>query len=480
MTIAETGTRLLLAKVISTVVLFLGLVYFAREFSPALMGSFFLFRVLVDGSGLVSDFGIKRAVEKRISEEDHPSGILTTGFLMKTASTLTVAAIILALQQPLNGYLGAPLAHLLAISLVVGELGWFFVHVLRGEFRVGESAVIEASRLIVWVGVSVVLIELGYGFEAIIYGFISGVAVLGTWAFTRIDTPFGRPSVELANSIVSFSKYDFISESGGYVYNWVDVGLIGLFLTQSAVGIYEFAWQITIPVALVYETTTTTLFPEISRWHSSKSTEEITRVMSQAMTVGLFISVPALFGALVLSEQILELVYGPAYVAGASVLVILLGEKVIGSFQSVMNITLRGIDQPREAALVTTFTIVTNLGLNVFMIPRYGIIGAAVATLFSNLINFALTYYHLRKHIEVNLPLGAAVRIVGTASGMLVVVYVFESLIPVDSILLLAVSVLCGVVVYVLLCSLVSSLRQTVMLPGLRSFASIFGYRWQE
>lgn len=480
MNIAETGTRLLLAKAISTAVLFVGLVYFAREFSPALMGSFFLFRVLVDGSGLVSDFGIKRAVEKRISEEDQPSGILTTGFLMKAASTFAVAGVILALQQPLNNYLGAPIAHLLAISLVVGELGWFFVHVLRGEFRVGESAVIEASRLIVWVGVSVILIELGYGFEGIIYGFITGVAVLGTWAFVRVETPFGRPSVDLVDSIISFSKYDFISESGGYVYNWVDVGLIGLFLTQSAVGVYEYAWQITIPVALVYETTTTTLFPEISRWHSSKSTEEITRVMSQAMTVGLFVSVPAFFGALVLSEQLLEIVYGPAYVAGASVLVILLGEKIIGSFQSVMNITLRGIDQPREAALVTIFTITTNLCLNIFMIPRYGIAGAAVATLLSNLVNFLLTYHFLKQYIEVNLPLGLATGIVGTASGMFVVIFVLESLVPVNNILLLSVSVLCGVVVYVLLCSLVSSLRQTVVLPGLRSFASVFGYRWQE
>ena len=468
MSIAESGFRLLVAKVISTLVLFAGLVYFARQLSPAAMGSFFLFRVLLDGLGLVSDFGIKRAVEKRLSEQETPSGIVTTGFLMKCVLTILVALVLLLLRGVIDGYLGAPITHLLVVSLVVSELGWFYVHVLRGELRVGESAVIEASRLIVWIGVSVPLVEMEYGIQGIVYGFIAGQAVLGVWAFIRVDISPARPSLPRARSLLSFSKYDFVSESGGYVYNWVDVGIIGLLLTQSAVGIYEYAWQITIPIALMYETTMTTLFPEMSRWHADDSTDDIQRVISQAMTIGLFVSVPAFFGALLLSESILGTLFGPAYVAGASVLVVLMAERVIGAFQSVMNITLRGIDEPRQSAFVTTITIFMNLVLNFLLIPEYGIFGAALATLATGVANVTLTYHFLQKHIEVRLPKGDGLKILAVSVLMAAVLLPLKSAVPIDGIVSLGAFVAAGMVVYLAVSSLSPVLRRDLILPGVR------------
>lgn len=477
MDIAKSGFRLLLAQVFSTALLFVGLAYFARELSPALLGSFFLFRVLNDGIGLLSDFGIRRSVEKRMSENEHPARTMTTGLLMKLALSFAFAGLVLLARGPINGYLGAPLASLLAVSIVLKEIGWFGVHVMRGELRVTETAVVEASRLVVWVVVGVVLVELGYGIRGVVYGFIAGFVVLGLWAFARVETPLGRPSRERAESILSFSKYDFVSNTGSYVYNWIDVGIIGLFLTQSAVGVYEYAWQVTLPIAIVLEVTTKSVFPQVSQWHATEATEEISRVVSQAVSVGLFLSIPALFGALLFSESILLVLFGPQYTAGAAVLTILMGEKIVRSVQVVLNTTLRGIDRPRDSAVATGVTVLVNLGLNFLLVPVYGIRGAAVATVGSVCLNTVLHWYYLRDHVPLRFSWGLVVKIAVVSTLMSAALLPVREMLDVTDLVGLLTVVIGGALLYVGLSTLVPTLRRNLIAPGVRVVLASTGLR---
>lgn len=477
MDIAKSGFRLLLAQVLSTVLLFVGLAYFARKLDPALLGSFFLFRVLNDGVGLLSDFGIRRSVEKRMSENERPAQTLTTGLVMKLTLVFTFAALILLARDPINGYLGARLATLLAVSIVFKEIGWYGVHVMRGELRVTETAVVEASRLVVWVAVGVGLVELGYGVQGIVYGFIAGFVALGLWAFVRIETPFGRPSRECAESILSFSKYDFVSSTGSYVYNWIDVGIIGLFLTQGAVGVYEYAWQVTLPIAIVLEVTTKSVFPQVSQWHATEATEEISRVVSQAVSVGLFLSIPALFGAILFSESILLVLFGPEYVAGAVVLPILMGEKIIRSVQVVLNTTLRGIDRPRDSAIATGATVLVNLGLNVALVPAFGIRGAALATVASVCLNAALHWYYLRDHVPLRFSGRLTAKIAGVSLLMTAVLLLVSRTFDVDNLVGLFAVVTGGALLYFALSTFVPTLRRNLILPGVRVILASTGLR---
>ena len=472
MSVGRTGFKLLVAKGVSTVILFIGLAYFARELSPALMGSFFLFRVLNDGFGLVADFGIRRAVEKRLSGKGPAAETFTTGLVMKLVLVLVCVGLILLGQDIINGYLGQPLAVPLAASVLLTEISWYFVHILRGEIRVDDTAGIEASRLIVWVVVGVILVELGYGLLGVVYGFIAGLLVLGLWAFIAVETSFGRPSWRCAKSIFSFSRYDFISNTGGYIYNWIDVAIIGFFLTQADVGIYEIAWQVTIPIALIAETTATTLFPQVSQWHANQSKEAISRVMSQAAGAGLFASIPAFAGVLVFSAPILGVLFGPAYAAGATVLIILMAEKVVSSIGSVLNITLRAIDEPREAAWATIGTVVTNLGLNVLLVPLYGIHGAAVATFCSVCLNGALTWYFLNRHIPIRLPVQLASRIVLISGVMALILLPFRFWLSLDSLVELLPVILFGVFIYCASATFVPTLRREIVQPSIRIVTS--------
>jgi O-antigen/teichoic acid export membrane protein len=320
----------------------------------------------------------------------------------------------------------------------------------------------------VWVGVGVALVEVGWGIRGIIYGFMSGFAVLGVWAFARVETPFGRPSIDRVDAILSFSVYDFVSNAGDYAYNWVDVGIIGIYLTQSAVGTYEYAWQVTLPVAIVLEVIAKSLFPQVSRWHASQSTDDIAQVAKIAIGTGLFLSIPAFFGAILFSESILLVLFGPAYVAGATVLPILMAEKIVRSVQVVLSTVLRGVDRPEQSALATGTTVVVNVLLNLLLIPTIGIRGAAFATLGAVCLNAGLHWYLLRSHHRIQFPTGLAVRIAGASTVMALILIPGRWVFEVNSAPELLAVVVGGVVSYSALTALVPSLRQSFVRPGLR------------
>jgi O-antigen/teichoic acid export membrane protein len=187
--------------------------------------------------------------------------------------------------------------------------------------------------------------------------------------------------------------------------------------------------------------------------------------------------VPAFSGVVVFAESILSVLFGSAYLQGATVLVILSAEKVVASIQSVLVTALRGIDEPRQAAWATTVTIVMNFSLNALLIPAYGIEGAAVATLVSVCVNTALHTYYLRRHVDIRFPTCLAGEITGTSALMGAVLLVLNSRLAVDTLAVLLPMIGLGIVVYGGCAVFVPDIRRKLIDPGTRVVLADIGFR---
>jgi O-antigen/teichoic acid export membrane protein len=166
-----------LANVANAVVSFAAIAYFARTLGAEEIGVFFIFEALLNILILPADFGIRSAAEKRLSERTSPNSLLTTAFLLKSGPLLVIAAVILLLRGPINGYLGANVAVWLVVAIVTREFAQQGIQVLRGELRVGESAVPWLSQSATWAGAGVVLVDFGFGGRGQIKGLITGYLI---------------------------------------------------------------------------------------------------------------------------------------------------------------------------------------------------------------------------------------------------------------------------------------------------------------
>ncbi|MFC4357703.1 flippase [Halobium salinum] len=472
MNLARASLKIVVANGISAIAVFVGLAVLARHLSPAQMGAFFLFQTLVGVFSLLADVGIRGAVEKRLSEGRDSGTVLTTALLLKTAVTGIVLIGIYAFRDTLNAYMGAELALWVALGVVLNEASELVIHVLRGELRVGDTAPIEAARHLVWFGVAVPLAIVGFGTLGVVFGFLGGFVVAVSWGVVSWTTTFGRPSIAQARSLLQYSRYNFVSAAGGYIYNWMDVAVLGLFVSNSLIGAYEYAWQITLVASLVARSVATTAFPQLSKWNESDQRSSVESTLTSAMSVGLFVSVPAFFGVVVLADPMLRYLFGADYAVAALVLVILMGEKVLLSVKEILDRALLAVDKPDLVARAVIITVVLNLVLNVALVAQYGIVGAAIATAVAFGVETFLAGRYVSRFVTVRVPyrhlfwysLGSLVMVLGLVG--------YQWLVGVNGLVDLLLAILIGFVLYAGTTIAFPEVREQVVLTGLRTLSS--------
>lgn len=449
MNLARSSLKLFVARISSAGIQFLGITYFAREIGAASMGVFFLFEALLGMLAIPANFGLRGAVEKRISEGEDQGTFLSSAITLKIAPIIAIILAILLLQPVINEYLGAEIAVLLAAALALQEAAQLSLSVLKGELRVGETAILQAARQVTWVGVGVVLVTQGFGAVGLVYGLLAGLGVILVWGWYKVSVTPSRPTREHTRSLFDYGKYNVVSSIGGYFYNWMDVAIIGLFLTQAHVGAYEIAWRITTVVILLSRSIATAIFPQISEWSAAGAREQIEGLLPEVLTPSLILVIPAFFGTVLYSRSILGLVFGPEYTIAWLALIVLMFDQITEAGQVVLGRSLQAVNRPDLAARATVVGVILNLVLNIILVMRFGITGAAVATMVASLISGLIMHaFYLSRVISIKIPYRELGGSLLSAIIMTLILLVTKEFVAVNSIVKLVLVVLIGVSTY--------------------------------
>ncbi|NMA10758.1 MAG: flippase, partial [Methanomicrobiales archaeon] len=107
-------------------------------------------------------------------------------------------------------------------------------------------------------------------------------------------------------------------------------------------------------------------------------------------------------------------------------------------------------DRPKDSFRVTAVAVTANVVLNILLIPAYGIVGAALATLVTMVLNAALSRRALSRSIRVRIEPGAVGHIVLAALVMVTVVVIYSFVIPLTNVFVVLGAVALGGLVYLL------------------------------
>ena len=474
MDLGHSTFRLFLSKSGNAILFFLGIAYFSRHLTSDELGSYFLFLAMLGLTSILADFGMKGALEKRLSEGSNPEKTLSSAMAFKIVTVSVIAGVVFLARGHINDYLGANLAPLLAVAIAAREFSFSYIRALRGDFRVAETATIKFVVRFIWISLGAVLVSIGYGPEGPIIGLIVAMTFGFVWSALKLNISVGRPSLAHTRSLIAFSKYNTVTSVGGRFYQWIDVAIIGFLLSQRHVSAYEVSWQITLLVLMLSKSISLSLFPQISQWDAESATENIGDVVSRAGGVVMFVSVPALVGAGIYAEDMLRFFFGSQYAFAATVLVVLMVEKLIQSFNDIVGASVRAIDRPDLAAKATAISMGLNLIINPLLILSVGLVGAAIATAVSGFVNTVLHTRYLSRFVSVELPS----RLVGwyalASCVMGATLLVVKWFVPVTGLLYLLAQVGLGVAVYLVVSFLIPDVRRRVLLPGLGVLESQF------
>jgi O-antigen/teichoic acid export membrane protein len=196
---------------------------------------------------------------------------------------------------------------------------------------------------------------------------------------------------------VSFSADVMLIGLIYFLLGHMDTLMLGYFVAKSEVGIYSVALKVATLVIFGLEVLLPVVRPHFSELSEKKDFKTI-EALFKTVTKWLLYSGFGLFALVfILRFEVLN-VFGPGFVAGGSILGIL----GVGSLANVASgptgqlLVMTG--KQKWEMINTTMMVFINFALNLYLIPRMGAIGAAIATVVSiSAINAAklIEVYHL-------------------------------------------------------------------------------------
>lgn len=416
MRIGQTSLVVFFAKFLAAALSFVATLAFARIIGAEVLGIYALILTIMKWGSFSSDLGIGGATTKRISEAEEPGAYLTAGIL----SILTIGLVVslgMFLAGPLieayvsnfNQYIDISIAWFLVVLLFIRLFYKFPLKVLNGERKVHITALLKPIKQGSQSLIQIALIVFGYSLLGMLVGYAVGGIIIGLLALYFVSTRPVWPKARHFKTLFDYGKYAWFGMLKSRIFNDIDVLILGVFVSPAAIGVYTVAWSLSKFLELFSNSISSTLFPEISYSSTQDSMEVVRGYVEDSLTYTGLIVIPGFVGGLILSEELM-LIYGTEFVNGAVVLWILIFAILIYSYQKQFVNALNGIDRPDLSFRVNIVFAILNTGLNLVLIPEYGIEGAAIASAVSVAFALIFAYYHLNKLVEFSLPFGEIAR----------------------------------------------------------------------
>ena len=275
----------------------------------------------------------------------------------------------------------------MAIGLPASVLFLLNTKYLQSRERMRDKAILEfLNRTAIFL--CVVLGAMLYGFQGFVYGSLAGLVIGSISSIVRLRSL--RPDTNAASNvrrteILNFGIWSVLAGAVGYVLTSADVFCISA-ITKDAqlTGIYGLAVVVQrvarIP-ALAYADAT---FPSLVRSADSSATFTATRARMRRDMILLAGGAALILG--VSAPLFVPLVFGEEYQASVLPLVVLLFGQVVWAAGAIHGRSLLAHGFVRANFSASAIAAAINIVANLTLIPLYGIIGAAVATAFSQLL----------------------------------------------------------------------------------------------
>jgi len=204
------------------------------------------------------------------------------------------------------------------------------------------------------------------------------------------------------------------------MYFRIDVVMISFFRKTSDIGHYAAAYTLSEAPSIIAVAFMLSLFPIMSRV-AKESNKTMSFVSSRSLKYMLILAVPVAIGATLLSSSIINFVYGSEYASSVAAFSILIWAGAMIMLNVVVNNILTTLGLQKINFYVTLVCLAANIMLNLVLIPKYGIVGAAIATVITEVIGFVASMIIALKKVALSIPI-LGIAISSIAMGALVFV----------------------------------------------------------
>ncbi len=408
----------LLLRSLALVISFVTVLFISRNFSAKELGVFTLVQSVLMIMISIGRFGMHQSMIKRVAVNKAKENILgiRRDYQNALIIALSVSLLIVALSflmSPLVGDRFLPdiqgSIYLSAIGLSVLLLVWRDINVasLRGLKAISISVFLEQASIHLFTLLFLLIIYFAIEPEgAILNAYFLAILtafLISQFFWYRETNKLDRTKGEVdftRKQLVKLSFPMLLSSSLLMLNQWMDSLMLGYFLNEEEVGLYNVALRISNLVMIPLFAVNAVAAPKFAEDYSKDGGSSLQHTVSQASKMIFLLSIPIVIVLVVLGEFALS-IFGEEYIVSyLPMLILLIGQAVNVSAGSVMNL-LQMTGYEKLGNRIVLASTVTNIAMNVILIPLYGAIGAAIATSSSLVVWNLLGLIYVWKKLKI-------------------------------------------------------------------------------
>lgn len=401
-TIAKNTFWLFMGQLVSRLFRATIVIYAARVLGAASWGAFSYALGIAAFLTIFSDIGINALITKEASRNPElKNQYLSTAFFTK----LGLLAIFVIGTIAFFPYLTKIEEAALIMPILIFVFAFDTLRDLGSALsRALEKMEVEAG---VQIFTNLIIVILGFLFLtanptsyslAFAYAIGSGIGLLAILYVLRdhFKNIFSNFSAALIRPIVSTAwPFALLGIMGAILLN-TDIIMLGWLRTPEEVGYYSAAQKIVYLLYILPALLASGLFPVMARLAKNEP-GRAKALLEKSIAIVFVIALPVALAGVLLGTPIINLLFGVEYSAAINTFKILMATILIVYPSTILGNAIFAYDHQRSFVWIVGLTFITNIAFNFLLIPPFGIEGAAIGTVVTQLLTNALIWRKMKK-----------------------------------------------------------------------------------
>jgi O-antigen/teichoic acid export membrane protein len=410
------------------------------------------------------------------SKEKIVQGVITVTIVVLCSGTIASIIFFFSSDFLANIILKDPsVAYIIKIAapfIILDSMNTIILSSFRVFGMIKKYAAVLIMKTTLEMGLIYFFILSGFGLIGAIISLIiaSIISLIIMLYFIFSYAGISRPNFVLIKPYLSFGLPLIPMLSAIFICDINDRYVIGFFLGAEKVGIYSAAYGIgTIPLVLS-RYVLFVLGPTVFNLYDAGKVDKVKMYLSYSWKYLSMLSIPSAFGLSILARPLLLSMTTSKFVSdGIYIIPFVVVGIVFWGMEQIFAISLYLFKRRKIFVIAFICGAGTNFVLNIMLIPKYGLISAAITTLIAYFLILIIIGYSSRCYFRFDLNFRFIGKCFFAATGMTFFIWIFNP----NSVVGIVVSIIIGIIIY--FCLLI--FQRGFTREELRTIFEIFGFK---
>ena len=225
------------------------------------------------------------------------------------------------------------------------------------------------------------------------------ISIITWWRFSNIKQGIYQPSLNWSQ-ILGESMPMMLTGSMFFIMGWTDNIILGIFRPSEEVGMYDAAFKLSTLSAIVLLAINAIQAPVFSELYHKKEIVRLQQLIIRSNRLLFFTSLPLTLVLCFFPFSILGFL-GEAFKGAWLALIILSIGNFVNSITGSIGILLQMSGHQKQYNTIITTTAIGSIVLNIVLIPKYGLLGAAITSSSAKIIQNLLSVAYTKKNLGI-------------------------------------------------------------------------------